>query len=186
MKEAEVAVQALQTQAHNTKPSFTSTTGQQHAQKNIMDFKAITNFEKLTNDATSYSIWVLRLKTAFKIVGGNSGEVNRIVGNLEKATVIHVSRKKDQFQEVIRSSICDTAQINKMSTEFYTVLIDRCTDNQMITFENEAADVFTFNQVNQLMTRTAGIGGLQRRGYTDNLTVATKESEVYGLIIGKK
>ena len=71
-----------------------------------------------------------------------------------------------------------------MSKELYTVLIDKCTDNQVITFENEDADgLFAFNQVNHLMTRTAGIGGLERREYIYNPRVATKESEVYGLIM---
>ena len=92
--------------------------------------------------------------------------------------------EENQLQEIDGDTLLTTPETAQLSIELYTVLTDKCTDNQVITFENEDADgLFAFNQVNQAMTRTAGVGGLERREYIYNPAVATKESEVYGLIM---
>ena len=165
---------------------YTNTPGQQHAPKNIMEFKAITNLDELTGDASKYNIWVLRLKSALKLVNQNYGSLLGFIEQIEKAAVSHESWQKEQLTAVIQSqsSKCTAEEIQIMSKELYSVLIDKCTDAQVTTFENEQANgLFAFNQVNSLMTRTAGIGGLERREYISNPTVATKDSEVYGLIM---
>ena len=149
-----------------------------------MEFKAISNLDKLTNEGGNYNIWLLRLKNALKLVDDNYVEVIELVENIEKPSVSYETWQREQVPKLFRESLCDQAQFNKLSTGLYTVLVDKCTDNQVITFENEGSDgFFAFNQVNHLMTRTAGLGGLERREYIYNPTVATKDSEVYGLIM---
>ena len=53
-----------------------------------------------------------------------------------------------------------------------------------LMFENDKADgFFAYSQVHRAVTRTAGLGGLERREYLPNPQVAKKETEVYDLIM---
>ena len=54
-------------------------------------------------------------------------------------------------------------------------MLEKCTDVQVLMFENdEPYGFFAYSQAHRAVTRTAGLGGLERREYLTNPQVAKK------------
>lgn len=63
-------------------------------------------------------------------------------------------------------------------------MVEKCSDNQVLMEEQDG--FYAYLQAHRSVTRTAGLGGLERRDYLTNPQVAKKESEVYDLIMAQE
>ena len=65
----------------------------------------------------------------------------------------------------------------KVSSDLYVLLVDKCTDNQVLSFTNDGRDGFyAYGQLYRSFVETAGLGGIERRDYLTHPPKATKES----------
>jgi hypothetical protein len=172
----------------NVQSHLTSGAGSGYAsgfiQKNISEYRAITNIEKLGDSAQDFSIWSLRLKNNLKQINPAYLLLMELIEKLPSSIVTY-GHWKVNYQEALQMhSNLDPAAFNKLSQDLYTVLVDKCSDSHVLSFENEDLDgFFAYSQIYRSITRTAGIGSLERREYLTNPQTAKKDSEIYDLIM---
>ena len=66
----------------------------------------------------------------------------------------------------------------------YVLLVDKRTDSQVASFENDSGDgFFAYFMLCKMRTQTAGIGSIERRDYLMHPPEAKKENEVYDKIM---
>ena len=68
--------------------------------------------------------------------------------------------------------------------DLYVLLVDKCTDGQVTSFENDVGDAFyAYFVLSKMYTQTAGIGSIERRDYLMHPPEAKKENEIYDKIM---
>ena len=71
-----------------------------------------------------------------------------------------------------------------LKKDLYTVLVEKCTNNQVIQFANEAEDGFyAFFNLYRSFKVTAGIGQIEKRDLVMHPPAAKKDAENYDCII---
>ena len=140
-----------------------------------MEFKGISNLEKLSSDPKDFNVWCLRLKNNLKLVNPLYISLLELIERLPGSIVTYEQWAR-QFGDGLKvHSGIDDAAFTRLMNDLYTVMVEKCSDSQVLMFENEEQDGFyAYLQAHRSVTRTAGLGGLERRDYLTNPQVAKK------------
>jgi len=186
MAEVSVRMKDLQAQTvyGNTGPTQNQFSANGPTVKNIMEYRSISMMDKLTNDTKEFNIWALRLKNTLKQINPIYGTLMELIERLPTNVVTYENWSENYAKALREHSQTEEIMFNRMSSDLYTVLVDKCTNTHVNMFENDELDGFyAYNQLFRSVTRTAGLGSLERREYLTNPQIAKKESEVYDLIM---
>ena len=163
-------------------PGITTTTTETRV-KNVMEHKVVQNLEKLTNNPADYFIWNLRFKNAMSQVNPKYKEL------LESAEKLRVQIPTYEHWETsvlpgLIGAVGTAEATQELAKELYTVLVDKCTNTQVIQFANDEEDGFyAFFSLYRSFKVTAGIGQIEKRDLVMHPTAAKRDGENYDCIV---
>ena len=104
--------------------------------KSVMEYKVVQNIEKLSSAPGDFIIWNLRFKNAMSQVNGKYKEL------LESTEKLRVQIPTYEYWEVqvnpgLEQAIGSVAETTKLKRDLYTVLVEKCNNNQVIGFAND-------------------------------------------------
>jgi len=123
-------------------PGFNTTTRDSPMKpRSIMEHKVIQNVDKLTSSPGDYFIWSLRFKNAMSQVDVRYKEL------LESAEKLRVQIPTYEYWEAhinhgLVTAVGSEEEATTLKKDLYTVLVEKCTNTQVIQFANEAEDGF--------------------------------------------
>ena len=132
--------------------------GRPHSFKGLMDSKVISNLEKLTNEVGDFSIWMLRLKNALDQANPSYRKVLELIEKIPDVIVTFEHWESVGYDAGLagRTDLTEVAY-RKLSRDLYVLLVDKCTNNQVMSFANDNQDGFyAFNNLYRSFTQTAG------------------------------
>ena len=107
--------------------------------KSIMEQKVVQNIDKLTNSPADYYIWSLRFKNAMSQVNPKYKEL------LESTEKLRVQIPTYEYWDVqinkgLSAAIGSEEETAKLKKDLYTVLVEKCTNGQVMQFANDEED----------------------------------------------
>ena len=151
--------------------------------KSVMEYKVVQNIEKLSSAPGDFIIWNLRFKNAMSQVNGKYKEL------LESTEKLRVQIPTYEYWEVqvnpgLEQAIGSVAETTKLKRDLYTVLVEKCNNNQVIGFANDEEDGFyAFYTLYRSFKVTAGIGQIEKRDLIMHPVAAKKDSDNYDCIV---
>ena len=85
-------------------------------------------------------------------------------------SVVTYEQWASQFGDALKThSGIDDAAFNRLKNDLYTVMVEKCSDSQVLMFEHDEQDGFdAYLQAHRSVTRTSGLGCLERRDFLTN------------------
>ena len=155
------------------------TFGNESRWKSIMEHRVISNIEKMTNDSTGFQMWKLRLKNALNQVDANYNKAFSIIDDFADNTMSYQEWSRDHALTIKQTMAHNPSQYDKLMQDLYVLLVDKCTDSQVASYENDRGDgFFAYFTLSKMHTQTAGIGSIERRDYLMHPSEAKKENEI--------
>ena len=158
--------------------------GNESTWKSIMEHRVISNIEEMTNDSTGFQMWKLRLKNALNQV---DGQYNFVFSIIDKDTenIMSYHQWSQSKQEELKVKMGNyPGQYDKLMQDLYVLLVDKCTDGQVTSFENDGGDgFFAYFTLSKMHAQAAGIGSIGRRDYLMHPSEAKKDNEIYDKIM---
>jgi len=131
--------------------------------KNVMEYKVVQNLEKLTNDPADYFIWNLRFKNAMSQVNAKYKELLDSAEKLRVQIPTYEHWESNVLPGLI-SAVGSSDETQQLAKELYTVLVEKCTNTQVIQFANDEEDGFyAFFSLYRSFKVTAGIGQIEKQ-----------------------
>ena len=129
-------------------------------------------------------MWTLRLKNALKQVDGNYNTALIALDNMTENIMSHYDWNFKYGSAIQESMKWNPGQYEKLMHDLYVLLVDKCTDGQVASFENDVGDgFFAYFMLSKMYTQTAGIGSIERRDYLMHPLEAKKDNEIYDKIM---
>ena len=149
----------------------------------VMEYKAIQSLEKLTNDPGAFVMWNMRFKNAVVQVNPKYKELLAMSEQFQHAVPTYEYWKLKVFPGIV-SIVQNETETLTLSHDLYTVLVDKCTDSQIMRFANEDDDGFyAFFNLYRSFRMTAGVGLIEKSNLVMHPKAATKDSENYDAIV---
>jgi len=150
--------------------------------KNIMEYKAISNMEKLTGDKRNYNLWLEKFKNAFVQVDG--GRVRAVLTVLENNMDMLKPKQEGSWNGEVAAKLADlnigTEELDLIKEQHYTVLIDKVNGDMIIDIKNQPRDgLLSFLVMHRWFMETSGQGIAQKRTYVMHPPVAKSEAHIY-------
>jgi hypothetical protein len=159
-KTAEIASKVLELNSRATVDTG-RTGGGGFFNKGIMEHKVVTSLVTLTNDATEFSIWTIKLKNALDQVNMEYGPILELIEKNPDIIVTYESWAARYGTALVQISGLSAEAVGKLSGDLYVLMVDKCTSNQVLMFNNDDKDGFyAYNQLYRSFTQTAGLGGI--------------------------
>ena len=190
VKAMNVTIQQLNTEINMLKatsiptpPGIPSSADVTMKDKSVMEYKVVQNIEKLSSAPGDFIIWNLRFKNAMSQVNGKYKEL------LESTEKLRVQIPTYEYWEVqvnpgLELAIGSVAETTKLKRDLYTVLVEKCNNNQVIGFANDEEDGFyAFYTLYRSFKVTAGIGQIEKRDLIMHPVAAKKDSDNYDCIV---
>ena len=97
-----------------------------------MEFKGISNLEKMSNDPKDFNVWCLRLKNNLTLVNPLYVSLLEVIVRLP-GSVVTYEQWAGKFGEALKThSSLDDAAFNRLKTDLYTVMVEKCSDSQVL------------------------------------------------------
>ena len=150
--------------------------------KNIMEYKAISNMEKLTGDKRNYNLWLEKFKNAFVQVDG--GRVRAVLTILENNMDMLKPKQEGSWNGEVAAKLADlnigTEELDLIKEQLYTVLIDKVNGDMIIDIKNQPRDgLLSFLVMHRWFMETSGQGIAQKRTYVMHPPAAKSEAHIY-------
>ena len=115
--------------------------------KGIMEHKVVANLEKLTDNPGDFTIWALRLKNALDQVNVSYGKLLKGIELIPETVVTYEQWRVNYHQALITTSGLTPEAFTKIAQDLYVLMVDKCTNNQVIAFENDDQDSHEFTWI---------------------------------------
>lgn len=151
--------------------------------KPLMDHRVASNLDKLTNEASDFHMWNLRLKNALNQIDMNYKTAVTMIERAPDSILTYDGWCRKYSGSIHAVTQLSIEAYNKLSNDLYILLADRFTNNQLATIEIEDQDgFFAYFNLYRTHTQTIGLGSLERRDFIMHPPEAKNESEVYDRI----